>query len=282
MTRAALLAVLMLASASITAGAGPKTIHIGAVKLKGQSRLCIGVGGDEISRSLNSRLSKSKLFLVTGPRSRTTADYILTGEILCHQKHLEFVVQLIQVETSEIAWSKVQTLDGFDQMPAAINKIARLLAAFFQAGQTPDEAESSLGRESPLFGHTVTVFPLHAATKGFPEKQLLASTRYFRAGLADAVKCDPAAIGEVQSAIQSRKYRACVDEKCHLEVAGDLGTTKAIAAEVVRRGKRCALAYTLYDIERRSIEQAASIFIKCTRPGLKVGVDKLIRQLSGK
>jgi len=268
----------MLFIVPANAHAEPRTVRIGEVKVRGDCKPC-HAAKDKISGGLKSRLSNLKVIRVVGSETHTPADYILNTEVLCSKSYIELNVSVVEVSTAAIVWSKSQTLDEIGQMESAINKVYTLLSAYFRVGKLPDQAESTLGEKSPLYQHTVTLFPLHSGVKGFTSKKLLAQTRYLRIRLADAVKCDVMAIGEVLSNIP--KGEKCTDEKCHFTIAGNLGTTRALAAGIVRTGKRCALAYTLYNVEKKSIEKAASIFMKCSNPGLKVALDKLIRQISG-
>ena len=278
MARATLLAVLMLFVAAMTASAEPRTVRIGEVKIRGNLKFC-HVDKAKIAGSLKARLSKLKVIQVVGPKSHSPADYIINTELLCSRSGIEFNVSVVEVSTAAIVWSKSQTLDEIGQMDSAVKKMYTLLSAYFRVGKMPDQAESTLGEKSPLYDHTVTLFPLHSNVKGFTDKQLLAHTRYLRIRLKDAVKCDVMAVAEVRSNIP--KGEKCTDKKCHFTIAETMGTDRALAVSIVRKGKHCALAYTLYDVDKKSVEKAASIFMKCSNPALKEALDKLVQQISG-
>lgn len=150
-----------------------KKIVIGDPKTKwASSSACRGFApsyADTIARSLRSRLVQSGAFRVvsrgqlkkvlrehemamTGLSDPSTAkvlgqflqaDLVMSTEVLCQPTSVEFVVNLVDVETAEIVWSKDYEMKNLRKVSRALKDIAKLLKKYAKTGAIGESAGKS-------------------------------------------------------------------------------------------------------------------------------------------
>jgi len=124
---------------------------------------------DTIARSLRSRIIESGAFRVvsreqlkkilkehemamTGLADASQAkavgrllqaDLVMTTEVLCNPTSVEFIVQLIDVETGEFVWSKTYEMANLRKVSRALKDIAKLLAKYARTGAIGESAGKS-------------------------------------------------------------------------------------------------------------------------------------------
>ncbi len=154
--------VLILHASAL--GAEKKKIAIGDPKTQwASSGACQGYAptyAETIANSMRSRLVETGAFRVmnreqmqkilkehemgmTGLSDPATAkvmgqflqvDMLMGTEVLCHPNFVEFVVSLIDVETTEIVWSKTYQMENLQKVNRALKDIAELLKKYATTG----------------------------------------------------------------------------------------------------------------------------------------------------
>jgi len=159
-----LFAMFLLMLQASAMGAEKKKIAIGDPKTQwAASGACQGHAptyADTIANSLRSRIVESGAFRVmnreqmakilkehemgmTGLSDPSSAkvlgqflqvDLLLGTEVLCHPNFVEFVVSLIDIETTEIVWSKTYQMENLQKVNRALQDIAGLLKKYATTG----------------------------------------------------------------------------------------------------------------------------------------------------
>ncbi|HUU00583.1 MAG TPA: hypothetical protein VM425_03985 [Myxococcota bacterium] len=287
MKRSVIAALCLFVLCSTThAVAGQKSIVLGKSKTKwAKSQACSGYApkyADTVAAGLASRIKKAGFYKVlTGDQARSgsPADYVLALNVLCQPHSVELAVNLVDVESAEIVWSKVETYDRVAEIVPALGKLVRLLGEFARAGKMPSEVENQSTKNSPLNKQTLLLFPIRAVSARIPAKALHALTVFLKGNLTNVAGSNVMPLGEVE-AVVAKKPGACGDKDCQLLVAGDYGVEKAMAVKIRAMGKDCILDYVLYDVNSESVAKAASLRTGCSIKSLRSGLAKIVRQLS--
>jgi curli biogenesis system outer membrane secretion channel CsgG len=165
--------VLTLGFSTGALSAEKKKIVVGDPKTKwASSSACRGFApsyADTIARSLRSRIVQTGAFRVvsreqlkkvlrehemamTGLSDPSTAkilgqflqaDLIMATEVLCQPNSVEFVVNLVDVETAEIVWSKDYEMKNLKKVSRALKDIAKLLKKYAKTGAIGETAGKS-------------------------------------------------------------------------------------------------------------------------------------------
>lgn len=87
-----------------------------------------------------------------------------------------------------------------------------------------------------------------------------------------------------QRLVKERKksYKRCYDESCQIEMGKAVAAQKSLATKILRVGKLCAIAASLYDLRSETTEGAATVDTSCQEDALLAGVKALVRKLAGK
>jgi TolB-like protein len=62
------------------------------------------------------------------------ADYLMGVKLLCHPKHVEMNVNLVDVETTQIVWAKTYEMRNLTKVRRAMNDMAKLMKKFARDG----------------------------------------------------------------------------------------------------------------------------------------------------
>lgn len=86
-----------------------------------------------------------------------------------------------------------------------------------------------------------------------------------------------------QRLVKERKksYKRCFDESCQIEMGKAVAAQKSLATKILRVGKSCAIAASLYDLRSETTEGAATVDTSCQEDALLAGVKALVRKLAG-
>jgi hypothetical protein len=280
------LSIIFFSSAAL---AGKKSIVLGDTKTKwASSSACTGYApsyADTIAKSLLAKIAESKSFsVISRDKFKTSkqADYVLTVQVLCHTNSVELVVMLVDVETAEIAWSKMSEFDNVRKIKSGLGEIVRLLSAYAKSGKLPRDVENPATKNSPLNGQTLVLFPIQASPGKFKDKTLENLTGHLKRKLTHVAGAKVIPIGETKSAMHDLKIEKCTDKACHIEVAEALGTERAMAVEIVSVGEECAISFALYNTDKSSIVKSASTRTACFVKDIRSGLDKIVALVSRK
>jgi hypothetical protein len=80
---------------------------------------------------------------------------------------------------------------------------------------------------------------------------------------------------------QADSYRACVDERCQLELGRELAAQKTLATKILRLGAQCQLTSVLYDLRTATTERAATREAPCREDALLAAMRAVADQLAG-
>jgi len=130
----------------------------------------------------------------------------------------------------------------------------------------------------------VAVFDIEDKTGAMPRKALQQLTQYLTGRMAEgaAFQVIPSSQLSARLVQEKRKsYRACVDEKCQIEIGRELAAQKSLASQILKVGTRCAVVITLYDLKRAATERSATIRGGCSRDELVDALDRAVEKLKG-
>jgi hypothetical protein len=84
--------------------------------------------------------------------------------------------------------------------------------------------------------------------------------------------------------VKERKnsYKRCFDESCQIEMGKAVAAQKSLATKILRVGKLCAIAASLFDLRSETTEGAATVDTSCKEDALLAGIKALVRKLAGK
>jgi curli biogenesis system outer membrane secretion channel CsgG len=163
--------VLALGMAAV-AHAEKKKIVVGDPKTKwARSSACRGYEptyADTIARSLRSKIVQTGLYRVvsreqlkkvlrehemsmTGLSDPTNAkmlggflqaDLVMATEVLCHPNHVEFIVNMVDVETAEIVFSKAYEMRNLKKTSKAMKDIIKIMKKYAKTGEIGDAGKS--------------------------------------------------------------------------------------------------------------------------------------------
>jgi curli biogenesis system outer membrane secretion channel CsgG len=166
-----LVIVLALGMAAV-AQAEKKKIVVGDPKTKwARSSACRGYEptyADTIARSLRSKIVQTGLYRVvsreqlkkvlrehemsmTGLSDPTNAkmlggflqaDLVMATEVLCHPNHVEFIVNMVDVETAEIVFSKAYEMRNLKKTSKAMKDIIKIMKKYAKTGEIGDAGKS--------------------------------------------------------------------------------------------------------------------------------------------
>ena len=87
-----------------------------------------------------------------------------------------------------------------------------------------------------------------------------------------------------QRLVKERKksYKRCFDESCQIEMGKAVAAQKSLATKILRVGKLCAIAASLFDLRSETTEGAATVDTSCKEDALLAGIKALVRKLAGK
>jgi hypothetical protein len=102
---------------------------------------------------------------------------------------------------------------------------------------------------------------------------LLTRTGGFRVVPSEAIKRELA-----RSKLDS--YRACVDEKCQIELGKALAAEKVLRTRIIRQGKDCLTTSTLYDLRTEASDRAAVESSTCTTAELTRSLSRIAEELA--
>ncbi len=165
--------VLTLGFSTGALSAEKKKIVVGDPKTTwSSSNACRGFSpsyADSLARSLRSRIVQSGAFRVvsrdqlkkvlrehemamTGLSDPSTAkilgqflqaDLVMATEVLCQPNSVEFIVNLVDIETAEIVWSKNYEMKNLKKASRVIKEIAKLLKEYAKTGKISESAGKS-------------------------------------------------------------------------------------------------------------------------------------------
>ncbi|MCK6551397.1 hypothetical protein L6R52_36515 [Myxococcota bacterium] len=133
----------------------------------------------------------------------------------------------------------------------------------------------------------VAVFDIYdARTKGkFAPDVVQQLNTYLLAKLAEAQTYQVVPREQVLAAISAAKkdtYKACVDEKCQIELGKELAAEKSLGTQIIRIGDKCVVTSTLYDLKTAVSEGAATKRAPCDQDAMLDALDAIVEQLSAK
>ncbi|HOX46181.1 MAG TPA: tetratricopeptide repeat protein [Myxococcota bacterium] len=80
---------------------------------------------------------------------------------------------------------------------------------------------------------------------------------------------------------KKESYRACVDERCQIEIGQEVAAQKTLVTRVIQVGAQCAIIGTLFDLEQAAAERASTHKGACGRDKLFEGLEALAKGLQG-
>jgi len=84
------------------------------------------------------------------------------------------------------------------------------------------------------------------------------------------------------AALKRRSYRPCYDRSCQLELGRELAAGKSLATRLMRIGRKCVAASTLYDLRTAASEGGAVAEGGCSVDALRELLARLVQRLAGR
>ncbi len=81
------------------------------------------------------------------------------------------------------------------------------------------------------------------------------------------------------SDLKRASYRQCYDERCQIEVGKAVAAEKLISTKIIRVGKRCIVATSMFNVREEATEKAASHKGRCDEGAVTEGLEQVAAQL---
>ena len=88
---------------------------------------------------------------------------------------------------------------------------------------------------------------------------------------------------QVQQRLRQEKkgsFKKCYDEGCQIELGRALSAQKSLSTQLIKVGKQCQLAATLFDLKNETTDKAASVKTDCSADKLLEAVEELAKQFN--
>ncbi len=112
-----------------------RIVETGAYKVVSREQMQKILREHEMSMTGLSDPSKAKIL-----GQFLQADLVMSTEVLCHPTSVEFIVQLVDVETAEIVFSKTYEMQDLQKVSRALKDLAALLKKYAQTGSIGESA----------------------------------------------------------------------------------------------------------------------------------------------
>jgi hypothetical protein len=168
--------------------------------------------------------------------------------------------------------------DGF---PAFLERARSSLAVRF--GPAAAAPAIAAPRPAPRASSVVAVFDVEDGSRALEPGTLDQLTEYLAAQLVEAAGFRVVPRNQLRARLAAEKagsYDACFDESCQIELGKALAAEKSLATKLLKVGRSCALAATLYDLRSETTEAASTVESDCSADALMVGVKRLAAKLA--
>ena len=81
------------------------------------------------------------------------------------------------------------------------------------------------------------------------------------------------------SELKESSYRECYDERCQIEVGKAVAAQKLVSTKIIKVGRRCIVAISMFNVREEATEKAASHKGRCDEASVTEGLEQVAAQL---
>ncbi len=129
----------------------------------------------------------------------------------------------------------------------------------------------------------VAVFEIQDKSKATTEEELDQLTLFLSNQMTRAAGYKVIPHAQLQQRLRQEKkgsFKKCYDEGCQIELGRALSAQKSLSTQLIKVGKQCQLAATLFDLKNETTDKAASVKTDCSADKLLEAVEELAKQFN--
>lgn len=130
----------------------------------------------------------------------------------------------------------------------------------------------------------IAIFQVEDQTMALKPAVLVQLTNYLASQIAEGGKFLVVPGSEIRKRLLAKKkasYKACVDEKCQIEIGRELAANKSLSTQILKLGSKCVVIATLYDLRAAATERSTSQKGGCSADDLVTSLEKTVAKLKG-
>jgi|GEM_PF-6972703 hypothetical protein len=130
----------------------------------------------------------------------------------------------------------------------------------------------------------IAIFQVEDQTMALKPRVLRQLTNYLSSQIAEGGNFLVVPGSKIRERLLAKKkasYKACVDEKCQIEIGRELAANKSLSTQILKLGSKCVVIATLYDLRAAATERSTSQKGGCGADALVTSLEKTVAKLKG-